>query len=543
MKIGEYLLQQLYARNVTDIFGVPGDYALKFFEQITKSQLNYIGTTREDTAGYAADAYARCKGLSAVVTTYGVGTLSTVNATAGAFAENSPVVVISGAPGVDEQRKNQLLHHRFGPYKLQRQIFKKITCHSAILNDPTTGFRDINRALNAAQFYHLPVYIELPRDIAEAEGKQLPPDDVNILTKETDHIATEQAVYEILQLLSPTTNAVIIAGVEIQRFQCQDTLNTIISKSGLPVATSLTGKSVVSERIPQYIGVYEGIISVTSTRELVENADLVIFLGVHLNDVDTGIFTMNIDPLKMVHVVEGQVTIGHHIYKNTSLCKLLHILAAKIPTRRKRFQTSRNLQEMPTTIPITVSTLIQTLNGLLPHNATVISDVGDSLFATHELNVHSPNQFIANAYYCSMGFSVPAALGVAVARPNERVICLIGDGSFQMTGTELSTISRLNLPVTTIVLNNQGYSTERFILDGPFNDIHQWNYHNIGHVFSPMPGQYVSTNRELLNALEIAVSQDRPFIINVKLPADQPSPALKRLSEGLKSKLDASTQS
>ena len=134
--IGNYLLKQLYAAGVKHIFGVPGDYILGFYDQLIKSPVQHIGTTREDTAAFAADGYARCRGMGALAVTYGVGALNTVNAIAGAYAESSPVIMISGAPGIIEQKEDPLIHHRFGPFNFQREIFDRITCASAVLDDP-----------------------------------------------------------------------------------------------------------------------------------------------------------------------------------------------------------------------------------------------------------------------------------------------------------------------------------------------------------------------------------------------------------------------
>ena len=169
-KVGHYLLEQLAANGIGHVFGVPGDYVLRFYDALSHSPLVHVGTTREDTAAFAADGYARCRGLGALAVTYGVGALNTVNAVAGAYAESSPVVVISGAPGVEEQRKDQLLHHRFGPFGRQREIFERITCANAVLDDPYTALRQIDRVITAALRHSRPVYIELPRDQVDAVG-------------------------------------------------------------------------------------------------------------------------------------------------------------------------------------------------------------------------------------------------------------------------------------------------------------------------------------------------------------------------------------
>ncbi len=168
--IGEYLIQRLAAHGVGHVFGIPGDYVLGFYDQLLKSKLEVVTTCDEQGAGFAADAYARVRGLGVVCVTYCVGGLKVANATAGAFAEKSPVVVISGAPGVGEREKNPLLHHKVRNFDTQRRVFDEITVASAVLDDPDTAFSEIDRVLHAAVRYKRPVYLELPRDMVTVPG-------------------------------------------------------------------------------------------------------------------------------------------------------------------------------------------------------------------------------------------------------------------------------------------------------------------------------------------------------------------------------------
>src|SRR5712691_3530955 len=170
LSIGEYLIQRLYAHGVRHIFGIPGDYVLAFYDLLFKSKLNLINTCDEQGAGFAADAYARVRGLGAVCITYCVGGLKVANTTAEAFAEKSPVVVISGAPGIKEREKNPLLHHKVREFDTQKRVFEQLTVASTVLNDPQTAFQEIDRVLHAALRYKRPVYIELPRDLTFALG-------------------------------------------------------------------------------------------------------------------------------------------------------------------------------------------------------------------------------------------------------------------------------------------------------------------------------------------------------------------------------------
>jgi alpha-keto-acid decarboxylase len=533
--IGHYLLTRLYENGVHHLFGVPGDYILRFYQQIYDSPIRHIGTTREDTAAFAADGYARCRGLSAVAVTYGVGALNVVNSIAGAYAESSPVVIISGAPGVNEQRDDPLLHHRFGPFRFQREIFDRITCAGAVLDDPYTALRQIDRVLAAAREYSKPVYIEIPRDRVEAEGFSMPPE--SFVASGSDAASLQEAVEETLQLLSAAATPVLIAGVEIHRRGLQQKLREVVELGQLPLAATLTGKSVIDEHHPYYLGIYEGAMGSAPARERVEQADLVMLLGVTLNDVDSGIYTAKIDANHMIRASLGEIFIHHHRYPRVLLADYVTALRDRLtPTVKPVLIPQSQDDDLPFPLsgqPIKLSRLIARLNRLLTPDMIVVSDTGDCLFAAIDLKVHESN-FIANAFYTSMGFAVPAALGVQAARPERRALILVGDGAFQMTGTELSTIARLGLNPIVIVFNNRGYSTERFILDGPFNDISSWRFERLGEVFGPLAGFEAGMEEELEAALAGALAvRNGPSIINVHLEPDDPSPGMRRLAEHL----------
>lgn len=537
--IAQYLLSRLHDQGLDHIFGVPGDYVLRFYEEIGRSAIAHIGTTREDTAAFAADGYARCKGIGALAVTYGVGALNVVNAVAGAYAESSPVVVISGAPGVREQREDPLLHHRFGPFSFQREIFERITCSAFVLEDPVVAFRQIDRALAALRRTCRPIYIELPRDAVTAEGYPYPVETEPVSQTNTD--ALNEAVTETLALLSAARAPVLLAGLEVHRKGLQDALMAFIERTHLPVAATLTGKSVVAERHQSYLGVYEGAMSSEASRRAVEQADLVLMLGVTLNDVDLGIYSARLDPEHMVRAAQDEVVIRHHHYMKVALGEFLAELGKRVSPRPPQPVAAPWPQapDFPqSNRAITSARLIARLNAALTPESMVVCDTGDCLFAATELRVHKGAEFFASAFYTSMGFAVPAALGAQVARPDARPLVLVGDGAFQMTGTELSTIARLGLNPIVIVFNNSGYSTERFILDGPFNDVATWKFHRLGELFGPLDGYEASTEEDFEQALLSALAlTDRPSLIEVHLAPDDASPAMRRLAEHLKAKL------
>ncbi|MGH8671174.1 MAG: alpha-keto acid decarboxylase family protein [Burkholderiales bacterium] len=538
--VGSYLLARLHESGVEHMFGVPGDYVLRFYDRLQHSPIRHIGTTREDTAAFAADGYARCRGIGALAVTYGVGALNVVNAIAGAYAESSPVVVISGAPGVREQREDPLLHHRFGPFTFQREIFQRITCATAVLDDAFTAFRDINRTLNALRLHRKPIYIELPRDMVDVPGYPNPVEEYQAPV--SDEETLKEAVEETVQRLKLARFPVLLAGVELHRRSLQDALAQFVERANLPVVATLTGKSVIGERHPNYLGIYEGAMGPEKGREIVENADLLLMLGVTLNDVDMGVYTARLDPQRMVRASQDEVVIRHHRYAHVYLKDFLLALGgtrtAK-PGSLPQFAEETGAPGFPETgRQITTARMICRLNQALTPDMMVVADTGDCLFAAIELRVHEHTEFLASAYYTTMGFSVPAALGAQIARPDRRALILVGDGAFQMTGTELATMARHRLNPVVIVFNNKGYATERLILDGPFNDISVWCFHRIGEVFGPMQGFEAGTEDEFEAALTQAFAAcDAPSLINVHLQPDDASPAMQRLAQSLRTRV------
>lgn len=542
--IGQYLIKRLYEEGVEHVFGIPGDYVLGFYNLLVHSPIQHIGTTREDTAAFAADGYARCRGLGALAVTYGVGALNTINAIAGAYAESSPVIVISGAPGVIEQREDPLIHHRFGPFTFQREIFERVTCMTVVLDDPVTALRQIDRALAAAKFYSKPVYIEIPRDLVLIEGFPTPM--VDDIASVSDPSALYDAVAETLALLAKCVSPMLIAGVELHRRRLQHTLVQLVEHACLPVVATLSGKSVFNERHPAYLGIYEGAMSSEFIRYSVEQSDLLLMLGVTLNDVDTGIFTARLDPHKMIRVAHNEVVIGSHRYPRITTADYLFSLVSSVKSRQETFLKIATLpvaKAFPQcNTPMTIDRLIARLNQALSAKMMVVCDVGDCLFAALELRVHEDCEFLASSFYASMGFAVPAALGAQIARPGYRALILVGDGGFQMTGTELSTHIRAGLAPIVVVLNNRGYSTERSILEGSFNDISLWRFDRLGELFGPLQGYDATTEESFENALKQALDNvTSPSLINVHLEINDKSLAMQRLAEHLKSRIAGSS--
>ncbi|MCA9195122.1 MAG: alpha-keto acid decarboxylase family protein [Planctomycetales bacterium] len=545
LSIGQYLINRLQDYGIRDVFGIPGDYVLSFYSLMEKNPLNVVGCTREDCAGFAADAYARLNGMSALCITYCVGGLSVCNSVAGAFAEKSPVVVISGAPGLNERHNNPLLHHKVREFRTQFDVFEKLCIAATELVDPLTAFAEIERVLDAADRFKRPVYIEIPRDMVHvvpptAHGYRRP-------TVEHDPKVLSEAVGDALSKLNAAQKPMIIAGIEVHRFGLQDKVLELAEKSQIPIAATLLGKSVIRETHPLYVGLYEGAMGKAEVTQFVEESDCVLLLGAFMTDINLGIYTANLEVSKCIYVTSEQLQISHHHYHHVSFSDFLTRLIAAQPTPCKRsipdglHETHSKRVELTDDQPLRVSRLMSIVNGFLDEDTVVIADIGDSLFAATELIVHERADFLSPAYYTSMGFAVPAALGACIARPGKRVLAICGDGAFQMTGNELSTIVRRGFAPILIILDNHGYGTERFLHAGEwkYNEIHPWNYSLLPEIYSGGRGYCAQDEGEFAAAFAQAW-QDRsgPQIIHAKLAEGDASTTLLRMAERLGSRVE-----
>jgi indolepyruvate decarboxylase len=405
-----------------------------------------------------------------------------------------------------------------------------------VLDDPVIAFRQIDQALRIAREQSRPVYLELPRDRVQSTGMILPKTKIDPVS--SDQETLEEAISETQQRLKQATKPVIVAGVELHRRGLMGVLKQLVKNSGIPVAATLTGKSVFSESHQQYLGIYEGAMGSSTAREYVEQADLILMLGLTLNDVDTGIYSARLDPNLMVRASKGEVLISHHRYPGIALTDFVTVLSNKAKHRiydYSVFMDKQSLPEFPqSNTEIRIVRLIERLNKSMNHALSVVCDTGDCLFASIELRVPEHSNFYASAFYTCMGFAVPAALGVQLSDSKRRTLILVGDGAFQMTGTELSTHARFGLAPIVIVFNNHGYSTERFIMEGPFNDISEWRFDKLGQVFGSIQGYNIFTEEEFENALKLALANTRQIsLLNVHLPADDPSPAMHKLGDHL----------
>ena len=352
--------------------------------------------------------------------------------------------------------------------------------------------------------------------------------------------AIKEAAQEALTLLNSSTKPILVAGVEVQRFGLEGFVLEFLEKTNIPVVSTPLSKSVLNEDHPSYLGVYQGAIGHTDVRKYVESSDCIILLGTFITDIDFGNSPTPIDQGRTINSTSQRLVIKHHVYENISTREFINALNkesnqlkkfTKVKFARKtftRFQTIENQK-------ITVNRMFQRLNAFISSKNVVIADIGDALFGGLDLLIHKGTEFLSPAYYLSMGFAIPGSIGAQLADSDIRPVVIVGDGAFQMTGVELSTVAKLNLNPIIILMNNDGFRTERSILDGVFNDIPQWNYGKITELIGCGKSYIVKTEGQFELALNEVEKNSKEFaLIEVILDRFDSSEALDRLTKTLR---------
>lgn len=521
--VGDYLLRRLWDVGVRDIFGVPGDYVLGFFDQICRSKVRLISNCNELNAGYAADGYARINGVGAVVTTFGVGSLSQVNALAGARAEHVPVVSICGTPTTEQIAAKELKHHVCGgDYDMSLRVFEQVAIAAVRLTDAASAPTQIDEALATCLTDRGPVYIELPGDVAKQATAE--PGPWVLSHPSSNPAALREAADEAFALLRKGDHPVVLGDVLVQRYGVQPQFERLLEHSGYPFAVLQQGKTLLSEQHPQFLGVYSGAASRPYVREYVEEADIILATGTMLVDFNLGGFTANLRPERMIVADPDGVSIRHHCYSKVLLRDFLKELSdrfaavgrSECPIRSAREELSRPISpEAGRTL--TSERFFERLGCFFPEAGIVVAESGNSLSSSAELLMPEGATFLSQTCYGSIGYAVGCALGANIAGRGRPCTLVIGDGSLQLTAQELSVMIRYGLDIVVFVLNNEGYGVERLIHDGLYNDIAAWHYHKLPDAFGGGWGCEVRTEGELEEALAKARGRRGLSLIEVHL--------------------------
>jgi indolepyruvate decarboxylase len=534
MNLIESLLLALKAHGAQQIFGIPGDFALPYFRVIEESKILPLYTlSHEPAVGFAADASARINcGLGVAAVTYGAGALNMVNAVAAAFAEKSPLVVLSGGPGKGESRSGLLLHHQAKTLDSQFQIFKEITCDQVRLDDAERAPADIARVLASCRRRSEPVYIEIPRDMVSLPCAPVSPE----VAAPCDRDALNACVQEILERLAKAKSPVLMAGVEVRRYGLEARVAKLSRCLGMPVVTSFMGRGLLSDQNAPLVGTYMGVAGFPEVTQLVEGSDGLFLLGEIICDTNFAVSETKIDMRQTIQALDGRVTIGYHTYDRLPLVALVDCMLERVNSSEKVFSVTRQtfpqglLADAASIRPSDIASAVNDLmmvHGKMP----IASDMGDCLFTAMEIE-HTA--LVAPGYYATMGFGVPAGLGLQAAT-GERPLILVGDGAFQMTGWELGNCKRYGWDPIVLLFNNASWEMLRtFQPESSFNDLGHWGFAEMA---SGMGGDgvRVNTRAELKAALDRAVATRGRFqLIDITIPRGVLSETLARFVAGVK---------
>jgi indolepyruvate decarboxylase len=543
MQLCEFLFAELHSRGVRQIFGIPGDYVLNLYEALEKyGKFRLVTFSHEPAVGFAADAAARItNGLGVCLVTYGAGGLNMVNSVACAYAEKSPLVVISGGPGMQEKRRGVLVHHEVKTYESQWKVYNEVVEYGAILDNPRTAAAEIRKALDIALQMMRPVYLEVPRDMVFTEVPV--PESFEPMHVSIDEGALVEASEEILDRLTTSQDPVLVVGVEAHRFGLQKKIVSLAERLQIPVVSSFLGRGVFPTTHPQFKGTYLGTVSPAPLREIVEQSDCLLLLGVLISDVSLGIPAESINESNSILCISREVFIKHHVFHNVPLVGLVDRLvqSPRLPRRENclpgwQAGISPEIFEPYTEGErIRVRHLIHILNDFVSRypEFPVVCDTGDSLFATVDIRA---DVCVGPAYYATMGFAIPGSIGLQMAS-GRRPLVLVGDGAFQMTGPEIAHCTRYELNPIVVLLNNSRWEMlQAFFPHAGYNETVSWPFAKLADLWGGR-GIEVQTPAELRSALEEAVTERSFTLIEVRLERGDISPILRGFVEGFKRKV------
>jgi indolepyruvate decarboxylase len=535
------LLDALQGRGATNVFGIPGDFALPLFREIERdATLPLFTLSHEPGVAFAADATARMRGgLGVIAVTYGAGALNLVNAVAGAYAERVPLVVLSGAPAAREASSGLKLHHQVKGLDSQWRVFEELTVDRARLDDAATAPAMIARVLDSALRESRPVYLEIPRDMACVPCAVVPERTFPSVDEETVAACAD----ELLERLERAKRPMVMIGVEVRRYGLESQVADLARRMRLPVVTTFMGRGLLSERPTSLRGTYLGLAGDPEISAEVETSDGLLLLGVIVSDTNFAVSAKRIDLRHTVQASEGRVAMGHHVYDDVPLPRLISALLARLPALDLRAEPQSSCQAVvPAPVPVRSpdehsrgrrSTAIEpadiarAINEIFRRHGAmpIASDVGDCLFTAMDVQ---PTALIAPGYYATMGYGVPAALGLQAAT-GLRPMVLVGDGAFQMTGWELGNAQRYGWDPIVLIFNNSGWGMLRcFEPDVRFNDLSTWDFSAMAAGMGG-DGYRANTCGELEDALAAAhATRGRFQLIDIRLSPDACSPTLRR---------------
>ncbi|CAG8512853.1 4970_t:CDS:2 [Acaulospora morrowiae] len=489
MGIATYLFGRLKQLGVKHVFGQPGDFNMGIIDVIEDEEgIEWIGCCNEMNAGYAADGYARVNKMGVLVTTFGVGELSAMNAIAGSFSEMIPVVHIVGTPSTEFQSQGAMLHHTLGngDYKTYYKMYENITVAQTVLTHHNAK-DEIDRVLKECYIRSRPVYISIPADICVKETFADLTQPLDFTIPENVHEVEYAAINKVVHHIHRSANVIVLIDACASRHNVVKEILDFIEKTGFPFFTSPMGKGIISEDHPLFGGIYIGSVSEPHVKNEVEKADLIISVGAIRSDFNTGGFTYHVSPAKTIELSNNYIKVFFATYGGVSMKHALPKITACLesmpgPQISPPYQ-HKILEDDVKDERITQNWFWHEVSSkILRKNDIVVGEMGTSIFGLMDIKFPSGVAFIGQILYGSIGYSVGACLGASLAATNfkeKRRVCLfVGDGSFQVTAQEMSTIIRHDLKPVIFFINNNGFTIERMLhgMDRKYNDISQWKF-------------------------------------------------------------------
>jgi indolepyruvate decarboxylase len=539
--IGNFLLRRLQEVGVRHIFGVPGDYNLELLQQLHDTgTLKWVGTCSELNASYAADGYARLNGLGALLVTNGVGALSAINGVGGSYSEHVPVICIAGSIPLSSIDRGLGMHHTMadGTWDHFLNAYGHVTAARARLT-PRNAAVEIDRLILTAWREKLPVYMELPSDIAFLDI-EVPADALMLAEPPSDPERLRSCVAAITGRLTAATSPAILVDADADRFGIASELMELAEKMQTPVAVINTAKAVIDETLPHYVGIYTGKASEPHVRQAIETSDCLLAIGYRPIEVTTGDFSASL-PANTIHARGHSVDVGDDNYQALTLKEVLKgvIDAAPRVTNRAPRQDAAAVAaahaQNDGSAKLTQAAYWQAMQGYLREGDVLFVDNGTS-YALFGLKFPPKCTFVGSVNWGSIGYSVGALLGSLTAVPQRRHILFLGDGSFQVAAQELSTILRHDHKPVIFLINNGGYTIERGYLgkDEAYNDIANWSYADLPKVFrhdTSARSFVVKTNGDLQKVLS-APNDTMIFVESIMDRYDALAPVINSSNKG-----------
>ena len=543
--VAEYVVSRLADLGIDRVFGVPGDYAFPFDDAIEASdRVEWIVCANELNAAYAADGYARIKGVSILSTTYGVGELSAINGVMGARAQRLPVFHIVGAPSTRIQKQGLITHHTLGDgvFNQFQHLSAAACCVTANLT-PDNVVSEMERVISEALRLSAPAYITVPMDLAKMPIIGTPvkgPTLAEIKRVKSNPESLSAALSFAIEKINAAKNIVALPTNLVGNYGLRESLLAFLGQTGISFATTPMDKGIVSEAHPQYLGIYSGVWSNPAGLNVaVEDADLVLDIGgVVFEDFNTTFWSSNISTDKLLTLGDNFVRLGNTIFTGVALEDMLKGLTAKLKALPKlEFSTSLSplsLQAEPSQ-PTSSANLYARIQKMLRPGDVYVVETGSCTIHSTPMLLPKDVGFQTQTLWGSIGWATPAAMGICMANQQGRTVLITGDGSHQLTANEIGVMGRYGIKPIIFVLNNGLYGVEIVLSEKglSYDDLAHWNYAQIPAAMGcdKWFSARVSTVAELDTAIARAQAHDGASYIEIMISAEESQPLPESVQE------------